>query len=63
MIDKKTTLEAALVPGLTTVMDVVPAVAMFAAGTVAVNCELETKVVVSSVPFHLTEAPKTNPVP
>ena len=63
MIDKKTTLEAALVPGLTTVTDAVPAVMMFAEGTVAVNCELEAKLVVSGAPFQLTVAPETKPMP
>ena len=50
-------------PGLFTVTEAVPAVAMFAAGTVAVSCELLTKVVVSGMPFQLTVAPETKPVP
>jgi len=49
--------------GLETVIDAVLAVAMFAAGTVAVNCELLTNVVASAVPFQLTTDPETNPVP
>jgi len=49
--------------GLDTVIEAVPAVAMFEAGTVAVNCELLTKVVLSGVPFQLTTDPETNPVP
>jgi len=40
--------------GLNTVTVAVPAVAMFAAGTVAVNLVAETYVVVRLVPFHLT---------
>jgi hypothetical protein len=61
--DKNTTFEAVLAPGLTTVTDVVPVVTMFAAGTTAVNCEFEAKLVVSGVPFQLTVAPETKPVP
>jgi len=61
--DKNTTFETSLVPGLTAVTDAVPAVAMFAAGTVAVNFELDEKVVVRGVPFQLTVAPGTKPVP
>jgi hypothetical protein len=49
--------------GFDTVMEAVLAVAMFEAGTVAVNCELLTNVVVSAVPFHSTTDPETNPVP
>jgi len=60
---KKTTFEATLVPGLTTVMDAVPAVMTSAAGTSAVNCELEVNVVVREVPFQFTVAPGTKPVP
>jgi len=36
---------------------------MFEAGTVAVNCELLTKLVLSGVPFQLITDPETNPVP
>jgi hypothetical protein len=36
---------------------------MLAAGTAAVNRELDAKVVVSGVPFQLTVAPETKPVP
>src|SRR5438093_12620278 len=49
--------------GFTTVIDAVPATAIFAAGTVAVSCELLTNVVASGVPFQLTVAPETKPVP
>jgi hypothetical protein len=49
--------------GLTTVTDAVPAVAMFAAGTVAVNCEPLTNWVVSGLPFQFTTEPATKPVP
>jgi hypothetical protein len=41
-------------PQLTTVIEAVPAVAMRAAGTVAVSCVAETNVVVSAVPFQFT---------
>jgi hypothetical protein len=44
---KKTTFDAAAVPGLTTVTDAVPLVAMYAAGTAAANCEGDTNVVLS----------------
>src|SRR5215469_12680500 len=49
--------------GLTTVTEAVPAVAMSEAGTLAVNCELLTKVVLSGLPFQSTVAPETKPVP
>src|SRR5271155_1575227 len=49
--------------GLETVMDAVLAVAMFEDGTLAVNSELVTKVVVNGVPFQLIVDPLTNPVP
>src|SRR5207245_8994222 len=49
--------------GVTTVIDAVPAVAMRAAGTVAVSCVAETNVVVSAVPFHLTVEPDAKLVP
>jgi hypothetical protein len=49
--------------GLDTVIDAVLAVVMFAAGTVAVNCEPLTKVVLSGVPFQLIVDAETNPVP
>jgi hypothetical protein len=38
-------------------------IATSAAGTLAANCELDTKVVVSGVPSHSTIAPDTNPLP
>jgi hypothetical protein len=37
-----------------TVIGAVPAVAIFAAGTIAVSCVAETKVVARFAPFHLT---------
>jgi hypothetical protein len=40
--------------GFTTVTEAVPAVAIRAAGTVAVSCVAETNVVVSAVPFQFT---------
>ena len=49
--------------GVTTVIEAVPAVAMRAAGTVAVSCVAETNVVVSAVPLHLTVEPETKLVP
>ena len=49
--------------GLVAVTDAVAAVAMFAAGTVAVNCEALTKLVASGVSFQFTVAPETKPVP
>src|SRR5437660_4930004 len=49
--------------GFTTVTDAVPAVAMFAAGTVAVGCELLTKFVASAIPFQFTTELETKPVP
>jgi hypothetical protein len=36
---------------------------MSAAGTVAVSCELLTKVVANAAPFQSTVAPEANPVP
>src|SRR5579872_7078466 len=45
--------------GLTTATLAVLAVAMSAAGTVAVNCEPLTKVVASAFPFQLTTEPET----
>jgi hypothetical protein len=45
--------------GLTTVIDAVPAVAMRAAGTVAVSCVAETKAVASGLPFQFTVEPDT----
>lgn len=50
-------------PGFTTVMDAVPAVATFAAGTIAVSCVEETNVVVRAEPFQLTAEVETNWVP
>jgi len=49
--------------GVTTVIEAVPAVAMRAAGTVAVSCVAETNAVVSAVPLHLTVEPETKLVP
>jgi hypothetical protein len=49
--------------GLTTVIDAVPAVAMRAAGTVAVSFVAETNVVVSAVPLQFTVEPETKLVP
>ena len=39
---------------VTTVIEAVPAVAMRAAGTVALSCVAETNVVVNGVPFQFT---------
>ena len=44
-------------PGLDTVIEAVLAVAMFDAGTVAFNCELLTRVVLSADRFQLIVAP------
>jgi hypothetical protein len=49
--------------GFTTVTDAVPAVATFAAGTIAVSCVDETNVVVRDDPFHLTVEVETKLVP
>jgi hypothetical protein len=49
--------------GVTTVIEAVPAVAMRAAGTVAVSCAAETNVVTSGVPFQFTVEPETKLVP
>jgi hypothetical protein len=49
--------------GVTTVIEAVPAVAMRAAGTVAVSCVAETNVVPSAVALHLTVEPETKLVP
>jgi len=49
--------------GFTTVMDAVPAVAMSAAGTVAVSCVEETNVVVSEVAPQRTVEVETKLVP
>jgi hypothetical protein len=49
--------------GVTTVIEAVPAVAMRAAGTVAVSCVAETNVVVSGLPFQFTVEPETKLVP
>src|SRR5437660_12809738 len=54
---------ADLPPRLATVIDAVPAVAMRAAGTVAVSCVAETKAVASGLPFHFTVEPETKFVP
>jgi hypothetical protein len=50
-------------PVLATVTLAVPALAMSAAGTEAVTCVAETKVVVRAVPFQFTVEPLTNPEP
>ena len=47
----------------TTVIAAVPALAMRMAGTVAVSCVEETKVVASGKPFQFTVAPETKFVP
>ena len=49
--------------GLTTVMDAVPPVATFAAGTIAVSLIEDTNVVVRTEPFQLTVEVETNLVP
>jgi hypothetical protein len=49
--------------GFDTVIEAVLALAMFAAGTAAVSCELFTKIVVSGVPFQLIVDLETKPVP
>jgi hypothetical protein len=49
--------------GFTTVTDAVPALAIRAAGTVAVSCVALTNVVVSAVPFQFTVEPETKLVP
>ena len=46
-----------------TVIEAVPAVAMRAAGTVAVSCVAETNVVASGLPFQFTVEPETKLVP
>jgi hypothetical protein len=51
------------VPGLTTVIEAVPAVAIRDAVTVAVSCVEELNAVVSDVPFHFTVEPETKFVP
>ena len=50
-------------PGFVTVTGTVPAVATFAAGTIAVSSVEETYVVASAEPFHLTTALLSNNVP
>jgi hypothetical protein len=60
---KRTIFEVSFVAGLLTVTATVPALAMFALGTTAVTCDLETNVVVSGVPFQSTVAPETKLVP
>lgn len=47
----------------TTVIEAVPAAAIRDAGTVAVSCVEETKLVVRGEPFQLTVAPETKFVP
>lgn len=49
--------------GFVTVTCGVPAVATFAAGTVAVSCVEEPNVVVRADPFHFTVAPATKLLP
>jgi hypothetical protein len=49
--------------GLNTVTCAVPATAMSEAGTEAVSCVDETKLVVRSEPFHLTTEPEIKFVP
>ena len=49
--------------GLNTVIEAVPAVAMRAAGTVAVSCVAETNVVARDVAFHFTVEPEAKLVP
>ena len=49
--------------GVTTVIEAVPAVAMRAAGTVAVSCVAETNAVVSGLPFQFTVEPETKLLP
>ena len=49
--------------GLATVMDAVPAVATRDAGTVAVSCVEETKLVARGAPFQFTVEVETNLVP
>jgi hypothetical protein len=61
---KKTTFETLEALGeFTTVMEAVPFVATLPDGTVAVNCEPLTNVVVRGTPFQSTVAPLTKPVP
>jgi hypothetical protein len=50
-------------PPLLTVIVAVPAEAIRALLTVAVNCVALTNVVVKAVPFHCTTAPEANPLP
>lgn len=49
--------------GFTTVTEAVPAVAISAAGTVAVTCVAEPNVVTSALPFQFTVEPETKLVP
>jgi hypothetical protein len=60
---KKTTFEATVKPGLTTVIEAVPHVATFAAGTIAESFSLLTKVVASAAPFQLIVAPERKLAP
>src|SRR5271154_1246659 len=60
---KKAIFEGSLGPGLITLTDAVSALAIFAAGTTAETCELETNVVASGAPFRFTVAPEIKPVP
>ena len=76
LIVKRTMLESSVVPeaiefdvpetdepGICTTTCTVPALAMFDAGTVAVNWVLLTKFVVSALPFQRIFAPETKPFP
>ncbi|MGA8162221.1 MAG: hypothetical protein WCB76_15525, partial [Acidobacteriaceae bacterium] len=55
--------EAAPVAGFVTDISALPALAVSAAGTRAVNFSFDTNIVASGVPFQLTVAPFTNPPP
>ena len=76
LIVKRTMLESSVVPeateldvaetdepGICTTICTVPALAMFDAGTAAVNWALLTKVVGSALPFQRIFAPETKPFP
>ena len=64
LIGKKTTFDVPPPgPGLTTVTELVPAVAMSAASMVAFSCDVLAKVVARALPFHFTTEPETKPVP
>jgi hypothetical protein len=61
--EKATAFDGALFPGLRTVTWAVSAFVRFAAGTSAVNCEFDMKVVLRGAPFQRTVAPGRKPVP